>query len=209
METALGLVCDALPMVGERAMVFGQGVVGLLTVGVLGRYPLAELVSADPVAERRDFSRQFGAHLAVDPSDPRELAVLEDCLFHGGLNGLDIAIEVSGQTEALNRAIDLTGYDGRIVIGSWYGATGARVDLGERFHRRRLRLISSQVSSLSPVLSGRWSKFRRLELAVEWLNRLAPERLVTHRFPLSACQQAFEAVANYATGATQVLIEYP
>jgi threonine dehydrogenase-like Zn-dependent dehydrogenase len=208
METALNLVLDAAPLAGERVMVFGQGVVGLLTTAILSQFPLAELITADPVPLRRERSLKLGAALAIDPAKGRELAVLEDCLFFGDNNGLDLAIEVSGQIEALNQAINLTGFDGRIVIGSWYGRTSGPVDLGGHFHRRRIRLVSSQVSTLSPPLSGRWTKDRRLKLAFEWLERIQPERLITHRFPLDACQEAFELVADKQAGALQVVFEY-
>lgn len=208
METALGLVLDAAPLAGERAMVFGQGVVGLLTTAVLGQFPLAELITADPVPQRRELSGQLGAALAIDPGKGRELAVLEECLFFNGHDGLDLAIEVSGRIEALNQAIRLTGLDGRIVVGSWYGKSAGLVDLGGPFHRRRIRLISSQVSTLSPTLTGRWTKARRLELALEWLDRIQPEKFITHRFAPVACQEAFELAADKRADALQVIFEY-
>jgi 2-desacetyl-2-hydroxyethyl bacteriochlorophyllide A dehydrogenase len=209
LETALSLVQDAAPLAGERAMVFGQGVVGLLTTALLSQFPLSELITADPVPLRRERSREVGSALAIDPSKGRELAVLEECLFHGGNNGLDLAVEVSGQVEALNQAIALIGFDGRIVIGSWYGRNAGAVDLGGHFHRRRIRLSASQVSTLSPQLAGRWTKDRRLRLAFDWLDRLQPERLITHRFPLADCQQAFELAGDKLAGALQVVFEYP
>jgi threonine dehydrogenase-like Zn-dependent dehydrogenase len=208
METALGLVLDAAPLAGERAMVFGQGVVGLLTTAVLGQFPLAELITADPVPERRELSLKLGAALAIDPGKGRELSVLEECLFFNDHNGLDLAIEVSGRIEALNQAIRLTGFDGRIVVGSWYGRSAGLVDLGGPFHRRRIRLISSQVSTLSPPLTGRWTKERRLKLALEWLERIQPEKFITHRFAPDACQEAFELAADKRAGALQVIFEY-
>lgn len=208
METALGLVLDAAPLAGERAMVFGQGVVGLLATAVLGQFPLAELITADPVPERRELSLKLGAALAIDPGKGRELSVLEECLFFGDHNGLDLAIEVSGRIEALNQAIRLTGFDGRVVVGSWYGRNAGLVDLGGPFHRRRIRLISSQVSTLSPQLTGRWTKERRLKLALEWLERIQPEKFITHRFAPQSCQEAFELAADKRAGALQVIFEY-
>lgn len=208
METALGLVLDAAPLAGERAMVFGQGIVGLFTTAILAQFPLGELITADPVPARREQSMELGAALAIDPGRGRELAVLEDCLFFGDNNGLDLAIEVSGQIEALNQAIKLTGFDGRIVVGSWYGRNAGLIDLGGHFHRRRLHLVSSQVSALNPRLSGRWSQERRLKLALEWLDRIQPERFITHRFPLVSCQEAFELAADKQAGALQVVFEY-
>jgi NADPH:quinone reductase-like Zn-dependent oxidoreductase len=40
-ETAVNLVLDSRPLLGERASVFGLGVIGLLTAGLLARFPLA------------------------------------------------------------------------------------------------------------------------------------------------------------------------
>jgi threonine dehydrogenase-like Zn-dependent dehydrogenase len=208
MESALNLVMDAAPLAGERGMVFGQGVVGLLALSVLSQFPLETLITAEPVAQRRERSQQLGANLAIDPSRGRELAVLEDCLFHDGQNGLDFAIEVSGQIEALNLAIQLSGFDSRIVVGSWYGRNAGLVELGGHFHRRRIKLISSQVSTVNPALSGRWSKDRRLALALDWLDRAAPEQFITHRFGVDDCQTAFEMVADKNAGALQVIFEY-
>jgi 2-desacetyl-2-hydroxyethyl bacteriochlorophyllide A dehydrogenase len=208
LETALNLVLDTAPRVGERGMVFGQGVVGLLTTALLSQFPLAELMTADPIAPRRQRSLDLGAGLAIDPTKGRECAVLEDCLFHDDNDGLDFAIELSGQTEALNQAIAFTGFGGRIVVGSWYGRGGGMIELGGHFHRRRLRLISSQVSTVSPELTGRWSKHRRWKLALDWLDRIRPEQFITHRFSPDACQEAFELVASRQDGVLQVVFDY-
>lgn len=208
MDMALNLVMDAAPRVGDRGMVFGQGVIGLLTASILGRFPLDELIAVDPVADRRERSLQEGAALAIDPARGRELAVLEECLFHGGNEGLDFVIEVSGHIDALNQAIRLCGFDSRIVVGSWYGRQTGQIDLGGNFHRKRIRLISSQSGSLSPELSGRWDRNRRLRLALDWLDRLAPERFITHRFALPDCQEAFELAVDKHSGAFQVVFDY-
>lgn len=208
MDMALNLILEAAPQVGERGMVFGQGVIGVLTAGILGRFPLDELIAVDPIAERRERSLLEGAALAIDPARGRELAILEECLFHGDHEGLDFVIEVSGQLDALNQAIRLCGSDSRVVVGSWYGRQAGLVSLGGHFHRKRIRLISSQAGSLSPQLSGRWDKTRRLRLALDWLDRIAPERFITHRFALPFCQEAFELAADKNSGAFQVIFDY-
>ena len=43
-----------------------------------------------------------------------------------GLNGADLIFELSGDMAALNQAIEAAGFDGRIVVGSWYGANRSR-----------------------------------------------------------------------------------
>lgn len=53
METAVNLVMDGQPAIGERVAVVGLGVVGLLTVALLARFPLAHLLAVDPLPPRR------------------------------------------------------------------------------------------------------------------------------------------------------------
>ncbi|MEA2697729.1 MAG: hypothetical protein QOI66_2000, partial [Myxococcales bacterium] len=67
METAVNLVLDAGPRLGERVAVFGQGVVGLLVTALLARFPLQNLVVVDGVAARAARGRALGAHAAVVP----------------------------------------------------------------------------------------------------------------------------------------------
>ena len=85
--------------------------------------------------------------------------------LEGAIVSMLEAIEVSGAPDALNLAIQLSGYTSRIVIGSWYGSKRATIDLGGAAHRNRLQLITSQVSTLAPQLSGRWDKQRRFASA--------------------------------------------
>jgi threonine dehydrogenase-like Zn-dependent dehydrogenase len=81
--------------------------------------------------------------------------------------------------------------------------------LGGRFHRSRIRLISSQVSSLSPDLTGRWSKARRFSVAWEMLRRVQPARWITHRFALQDAAQAYELLDQHPELAIQVVFTYP
>ncbi len=210
MESALNFVMDARPVVGENVMVFGQGVVGLLTTAILSRFPLARLITADRLAFRRARSLDMGAGESLDTSDRCIFEALRKRLFDDGASaGLDLAVELSGNMHALNQAIELTGFAGRILIGSWYGADSQPLDLGGWFHRRRIALISSQVSTIAPELSGRWDKSRRFAQAWEWIRRIDPERLITHAFPAAECQQAFERVSEKTANVVQAVFEYP
>lgn len=199
-ETAVNFLMDGRPVVGERVVVFGQGVVGLLTTALLARLPLASLVTVDRHALRRQRSRELGAGAVLDPEEA------------GGLEGLrgsaDLTYEVSGSPAALEQAIAATGFAGRVVVGSWYGAKRVALDLGGAFHRSRIELLSSQVSSLAPRFSARWSKARRLEVAWRLLAGLDPARLVTHRFPLAEAPAAYELLDRRPEEAIQVVLTY-
>lgn len=205
METAVNLVMDGAPRLGERAAVCGQGVVGLLTTMLLAEMPLEKLVTFDRYARRRELARSCGATDALDPATPTDVAQARAEL---GEAGADLAYELSGSPEALNLAIELTGYAGRIVLGSWYGQKRAPLDLGGRFHRSRIRILSSQVSTIAPELTGRWTKRRRMDVAWAMLKRHSLAGLITQRIPVTEAAAAYALLDRQPDQALQVLLTY-
>ncbi len=209
METAVNFLMDGSPVIGEKVVVFGQGVVGLLTAALLAQFPLAALLTLDNFKLRREASRRVGARLALDPEQPHALQTAIEWLEPDASEGsADLVYELSGNPGALNPAIAVTGFDGRIVIGSWYGSKQTALELGGRFHRKRIRLISSQVSSVTPALSARWSKHRRLGTAWDMIRRIKPARFITHQMPFSRAQEAFALIDNDPGSTIQVVLEY-
>jgi len=194
-ETAVNLLLDAEPLVGERVLVLGQGVVGLLTTALLSRFPLSELVTVDPLEWRRERSLRLGAHRALGPD------------VSPGTD-FDLTLELSGAPEAINAAVGATGFEGRIVVGSWYGDERVPVDLGTRFHRGRLKILSSQVSHIGSARRARWTKTRRLDVALESLERAHAAELVSHRFPLERASEAYRLLAESPGECLQILLTY-
>jgi threonine dehydrogenase-like Zn-dependent dehydrogenase len=203
METAVNLVQDAAPIFGERVLVLGQGVIGLLTASLLNEFPLEILVTAD-CYERRRNSSSVASELSLDPNSPN-FHKQASILLH---QGADLTFELSGRPETLNDALALTGFSGRIVIGSWYGEKRAEIDLGGAFHRSRIKLISSQVSTIAPELSGRWNKARRFDAAWKALERIKPEKWITHRFPIDKAEEAYQLLDENPQETIQVLLTY-
>ncbi|MBI5823593.1 MAG: zinc-binding alcohol dehydrogenase [Chloroflexi bacterium] len=198
METAVNLVQDGAPILGERVLVLGQGVVGLLTASLLSEFPLENLVTVD-----RFELRQKALQVEGERSKVKSLLVqdLQPSTF-------DLVFELSGSPSALNDAIELTAFSGRVVIGSWYGQKRAEIDLGGAFHRSRIRLISSQVSTISPELSGRWDKPRRFEVAWEALKRIQPEKWITHHFPIEEASKAYQLLDENPQETIQVVFNF-
>ncbi|MGH8560049.1 MAG: zinc-binding dehydrogenase [Methylococcales bacterium] len=209
MESALNFVQDANPPFGAWVMVFGLGVVGLLTSLLLARLPLSWLIAAEPLAYRRQTALECGLQSVIDPCDPSQWNHLLSQLFDGqGSHGVDIAIELSGNMEALNQAIEVTGFSGTIVAGSWYGTQSQGLDLGKHFHRRRIAIVSSQVSTVNPRLSGRWTKQRRIDLTWRMIRELRPAFLISHRFSPTDCDRAFQLASLASDNCHQIIFEY-
>jgi len=196
METAVSLVLDAHPSIGERVAVIGQGMVGTLTTALLDRYPLEHLTIVDRLSQRCRIAQELGAHTIL--SDATELA-----------NGdYDLVIELSGEPQNLNHAIDACRFDGRVLVGSWYGTKRAPIDLGANFHRRRIKLISSQVSTIAPELSGRFDKTRRMSVAISMLQQIKPSRLVHQTFPLHEAAQVYQTIDRNPDQLSQAIFSY-
>ena len=197
METAVNLVMDGQPVIGERVAIIGQGIVGLLTAALLARFPLEDLVTLDFYANRREASATLGAR-ALHPDE----------LAPSPHPRADLIYELSGAPAALNTAIALAGFGSRIVIGSWYGEKQAAINLGGDFHRQRIQIISSQVSSIAPRFQGRWDKTRRFASALKMLAEISPARFITQRFPLNDATVAYRLLDENPQQAIQVIFKY-
>lgn len=205
METAVNLVMDGQPSIGEQVMVLGQGVVGLLVTALLSMTPLSSLVTVDRYKERREESLALGATASLAPDDPGLMEAMQGSRHY---RGADLSFELSGNPAALDTAVKTAGYGGRIVVGSWYGTKTASLNLGGRFHRDRIRMISSQVSTIAPEWSARWSKARRFGVAWSMIRKLRPSRLVSHAFSLEEAADAYDLLDRDPGGALQVLLTY-
>jgi threonine dehydrogenase-like Zn-dependent dehydrogenase len=210
LETAVNLVMDGRPRVGETVAVFGLGIVGLLVTALLAQFPLGRLVGLDCYPLRRQAALEAGAQAVVEPVDRFSTPEMTGWLSQvDGSQGFDLVYELSGSPPALDQAIRTAGYAGRVVVGSWYGQKPVALELGSHFHRSRIRLLSSQVSSVDPELSGRWSKARRFHLAWRQLERLWPSRWISHRVPLAQAAEAYRLLAEHPDQALQVALAYP
>jgi 2-desacetyl-2-hydroxyethyl bacteriochlorophyllide A dehydrogenase len=189
LETAVNLVMDGRPMIGETVVVFGQGIVGLLTSCLLAEHPLGALYAVEPAASRRKVASSLGGEAVASTA---ELGVSGD----EGLEGADLIYELTGQPSVLNDAIPRSRFSGRIVVGSWYGTKSAPIDLGATFHRSRTQIISSQVSTIAPSLRGRWTKDRRMSVVIDLLSEIVPSRLISHRFPVTDASSAYDRLRN-------------
>jgi threonine dehydrogenase-like Zn-dependent dehydrogenase len=202
METALGIVHDANPRFGECVLVIGQGVVGLLTAEILMRGGAGKVITVEPYPKRRRASEAIGC-VALQPGAELREQILE----HTGGRGADVAINVSASAEGLQLAMESVAFEAVVVEASWYGSRPVALDLGRAFHRKRLELRSSQVSRISPALSGRWDKSRRLLTVLELLQRIRPSRYISHRFALDRARAAYEFLETYPEQSIQIVLE--
>ncbi|HEX2236124.1 MAG TPA: zinc-binding alcohol dehydrogenase, partial [Actinomycetota bacterium] len=113
-----------------------------------------------------------------------------------------------GAPAALAHALPLLAHEGTALVVSWYGTKPVPLALGAEFHRRRLTLRSSQVSTIPARLSARWSVERRRRVARDLLDELPVGELATHTFAWSDAPAAFRAVDAAEDGLVHAALRY-
>jgi 2-desacetyl-2-hydroxyethyl bacteriochlorophyllide A dehydrogenase len=154
METALNAVWDAGLSVGDRIVVIGGGVAGLLVAWLCRQIPAARVSLVDVDPSRADVARGLGLEFA----DTAPAGADADFVFHA-----------SGSPQGLESALSVAGIEATVVELSWYGTRSVELPLGEAFHSRRLTLRSSQVGRIPVDRAPRWDHARRLGVALELL----------------------------------------
>lgn len=204
LETALNVVHDTPIQLGETALVFGQGVVGLLVTQLLRLAGAGRVLVVEPIERRRELALAVGADEAFAPGGD-----LAGRVFGAtGGRGADVAVEASGSGAALQSAVETVAVEGTVVVASWYGAKPVTLSLGGRFHRGRVRLRSSQVGRINPELAPRWDRSRRLETAIGLLPRLRLKELVSHRIPFASAPDAYRLIDEHPEETVQVVLTH-
>jgi 2-desacetyl-2-hydroxyethyl bacteriochlorophyllide A dehydrogenase len=190
METAVNILWDARPLVGERVLVVGAGVVGLLVTFLLGRMPGLDLHVCDLDASRRAVAEGFGAAFCAPEDAPGDR---------------DLVIHASASAEGLRLALSRCGFEGRVVEASWFGDCGVELQLGEAFHARRLALVSTQVGQVAPAMRGRRTHGERLALALSLLADARLDALLGPETAFADLPAALGALLSPPSGAHQPL----
>lgn len=200
-ETAWQVARDAAAAIGDVAVVQGLGAVGLLTALLLARGG-ADVVAGEPLAWRRD----VGASLGVDAVAPDALA--EEVRRRTHERGACVVIEVSGSPDALESSLGLLAHEGTVLVASWYGSKPVSLPLGAAFHRRRLTITSTQVSTLPARMSATWDRARRREAVRRLLPELPLDAVATHEFAFDRAAEAFDAVDRPEEGLVHAALRY-
>ena len=180
---------------GDSVVVFAQGPIGLCaTLGATLR-GAGLVIAVDPIAERREMARTFGASVVIDPDcvDP-----VETIRGLTGGRGADVAIEALGRQQTFEAALRSLRPGGTLSSLGVY--SGKLVAPYEAIHAG----LGDQriVTTLCP---GGKERMRRLLQMVQH-ERVDLTPLITHHFSLEQLPDAFELFSHQADGVMKVAI---
>ena len=200
-ETALQISLDCGPVAHQPVVVLGLGVVGLLTALLLRRGD-AGVIGVEPVAERRQLAESLGVR-TTDPS-----GVVQAVREASAGQGVPLVVDAAGAPSALASAPELLAHEGTALVAAWYGTQPVTLPLGGAFHRRRLTLRSTQVSTIPAKLSSAWNVPRRRVVALGLLDELPLDRLPLMEMPFTEAAQAYAALDRGGLDVLHVALRY-
>jgi L-iditol 2-dehydrogenase len=166
---------------GETMVVFGGGPIGLFAVQA-GSTMGAMVILVEPMASRHEMGIRLGAESIIDPTKED---VIERVLSLTNGKGADIVIEASGSDLALPDTINVARNSGRIAI--------LGINIG-----KKLPVEFGKIQSKALTLKGVIGSPYVWERTLTFLNRTGIDitQVVTHDFPLSQAEKAFEIASK-------------
>ncbi|RPJ39841.1 MAG: dehydrogenase [Planctomycetaceae bacterium] len=205
------------PCLGEKVMVFGMGLIGLVTVQLL-RASGCDVLGVDLNPQRLRLAETFGARV-VDVSggaSPTEAA--NAWTAEHGADG--VVITACAKTdEIVHQAAESCRKRGRIVLVGVVGLNLRRSDFYEKeltfqvscsYGPGRYDEAYEQKGQDYPYGLARWTEGRNFEAVLGAMSSgtLRVEALVTHRYALDEAIKAYETIESDPS-ALGVVLQYP
>jgi len=207
----------AAPTLGERFMVFGVGLLGLLAVQLL-RANGCEVLAVDPNGERLKLAEAFGARTVDLGAGGDPVAAARDWSAGRGVDG--VLITASAKTDDIvHQAAQSCRRCGRIVLVGVVGLDLRRSDFFEKelsfqvscsYGPGRYDDTYEQQGHDYPFGFVRWTEQRNFEAVLGAIGdgRLTPDRLITDRMPLSEAVTAYDKIREDPQ-VLGVVLDYP
>ena len=207
----------AAPTFGEKFMVFGMGLIGLLAVRLLQANG-CEVLAVDLNAERLKLAEAFGAQTVNISAGGDPVA---GAMAGTGGKGVDgVLITASARTdEIMHQAAEACRKRGRIVLVGVVGLNLRRSDFYEKeitfqvscsYGPGRYDEKYEQDGQDYPIGYVRWTEQRNFEAVLGALEagRLRVDEMITHRYPFEEAEKAYELIAEDKEPYIGIILDY-
>ncbi|MFL7868186.1 MAG: zinc-binding dehydrogenase [Anaerolineales bacterium] len=179
----------------SRALVIGDGPIGLLVVMLLQRVGMKEIILVGGRTPRLAIAQESGANQVLNYHQ------IEGDFVNGILrtseDAFPLVVEASGSAAAMQASLKLTAACGQILVLGDYSQARADFAWNHLLHRE-LEMIGSNASA------GAWPD--AVQLAVEAVLPL--ERLITHRLPAQRFAEGIELTRSGRADVVKVVLEW-
>ncbi len=205
------------PMLGEKIVVVGLGLIGLVTVQLL-RASGCEVLGIDVNTQRLKLAESFGARTVAAAAGADPVAAANAWTEGAGVDG--VLVTASAKTdEIMHQAARMCRRRGRIVLVGVVGLNLRRADFYEKelsfqvscsYGPGRYDDAYEQGGHDYPYGYVRWTEQRNFEaiLATMKSGGLVVDKLITHTYPHADASAAYDTVSK-DRAALGVVLEYP
>ena len=155
METAINAMWDTLPSCGDKILIIGAGIVGLLMSYILKSIPGVEILLIDRDPKKSKMAKKFNIEFRQQVPATYKANIIYEC---------------SGDSSVISELSPHLEEEATICILSWYGSSVSKVKFGEEFLSKRAKIFFSQVSKVSHNRSKYWNNIERKRLAISLLD---------------------------------------
>jgi predicted dehydrogenase/NADPH:quinone reductase-like Zn-dependent oxidoreductase len=205
----------AHPTLGERVVVFGLGLIGLLTIQIL-RANGCQVLGIDFDEGKLRLAESFGAQVCrlADGQDPS--AIAENWTDGIGVDAVIITAS-SKSDDLIHQAATMSRQRGRIILVGVVGLNLQRADFYEKeltfqvscsYGPGRYDENYEKLGLDYPIGFVRWTEKRNFEAVLQLMaeGKIDVRSLITHRFKFDDALKAYEAI--HEKGAMGILLEY-
>jgi len=191
---AIGMyaVKQSIPMFDATVGVLGFGPIGMSVMLSALAKSASKVYVTDKIDARINMARSLHADWAGNP--------LKEDIVTGILDwepkGLDVVFECCGQQEAMDQAVEIVKPGGKIMI--------AGIPETDRWSFSVDKLRHKEIT-IGNVRRQNHTLEETLEIIAS--GTMDVSAMVTHRFPLEQCREAFELVAGYHDGVMKAMID--
>jgi predicted dehydrogenase/threonine dehydrogenase-like Zn-dependent dehydrogenase len=205
----------AQPTIGETVVVYGLGLIGLLTVQIV-RANGCRVIGIDTNAARRNLAASFGA-ITLDPRGTDIVAAVTDQTSQAGADAVLLTLAADSD-EPVHLAAAMSRKRGRIVL---VGVTGLNLKRDD-FYRKELSFAVScsygpgrydpdyeDAGRDYPLPYVRWTEQRNFDAVLGLMasGAIDPRPLISHRFAFTAALDAYDLLTS-DTPSLGIVLEY-
>jgi len=182
---------------GDTVAVFGMGFAGQIMAQVAKKKGAFQVIAVDVREEMLALAMRLGADVALNAEKTDPVEAIFD-LTDG--RGVDVAVEMAGSEDSVNRCTASVRHNGILVFYSWI-TQDVTLNIS-RWHNNSLQIVNTGLVHHSPEERSLWTPLALRPLLTKQIE-IAP--LITHRYPLDEIEKGFEA-ANRSPDAVKVIL---
>lgn len=179
---------------GDTVVIIGAGPMGLILLQMALLQGAAKVLTLEPIEGRRKIAEKLGAHRTINPIEEDASKVIAEETEE---NGPEVVFEAVGSAKTIELALDLAGRGSRVNL---FGVA-PETDIV----KIKPFMLYDKELEISASYRDPFTFDRAIQLLAN--DRIDVKSLITHKFPLSRINDAFQTFMTKKEEAIKLMIQ--